>query len=83
MSAPQEITVKFFALLREQAGCRELKISTSAPTPAALYLELCASHALKLPPNLLTYAINERYVRADDLLFAGDRVAFIPPVAGG
>lgn len=83
MSPSRKITVKFFALLREQAGCREATLDTAAATPAALYAELMRTHSLKVPPGILTFAVNERYVPADTPLAAGDRVAFIPPVAGG
>ena len=83
MTETRRITVKFFALLREQAGCREVTLDTTASTPAALYAELTQTHGLKLSPAILTFAVNERYVPADTPLAAGDRVAFIPPVAGG
>lgn len=83
MSPTRKITVKFFALLREQAGCREATLDTAAPTPGALYAELARTHGLKVPPAILAFAVNERYVPADTPLAAGDRVAFIPPVAGG
>lgn len=83
MSPSRQVTVRFFALLREQAGCRELVLDTAAPTPAALYAELTRTHGLLVPPAILTYAVNERYVPADSALSAGDRVTFIPPVAGG
>jgi molybdopterin converting factor subunit 1 len=83
MSQTRRITVKFFALLREQAGCREATLATTAPTPDALYAELTVTHGLKVPQTILTYAVNERYVPGDTPLSEGDRVAFIPPVAGG
>jgi molybdopterin converting factor subunit 1 len=83
MSPARKITVKFFAVLREQAGCREVTLDTTAPTPAALYAELMPTHGLTVPPGILTFAVNERYVSADTPLAAGDRVVFIPPVAGG
>jgi len=83
MSPSRKITVKFFALLREQAGCREVTLDTAAPTPAALYIELMQTRGLTVPPGILTFAVNERYVPADTPLVAGDRVVFIPPVAGG
>lgn len=83
MPPNRRLTVRFFALLREQAGCRELALDTAAPTPAALYTELRRTHGLLVPPELLTFAVNERYVPADSPLAAGDRVTFIPPVAGG
>lgn len=78
-----QITVKYFAILREQAGCREHTLQTLAPSPAALYAEMAAAHGLSVPADMLAYAVNERYVPADEPLKDGDRVAFIPPVAGG
>lgn len=83
MIETRRITVKFFALLREQAGCREVTLDTTARTPAALYAELMQTRGLKIPPGILTFAVNERFVPADAPLAAGDRVVFIPPVAGG
>lgn len=83
MNAPKQVTVKFFALLREQAGCREATLTTSATTPAALYAELMPTRGLTVPPRILSYAVNERYVAGGTALRDGDRVAFIPPVAGG
>jgi molybdopterin converting factor subunit 1 len=83
MSSTRRLTIRFFALLREQAGCRELTLETAAATPAALYAELSRIHGLQVPPAILTFAVNERYVPADAPLAAGDRVTFIPPVAGG
>ncbi len=83
MNAPRKLTVKFFAILREQAGCREMTLETTAATPAALYAELMQTRGLTVPPAILTFAVNERYVSAATPLCAGDRVVFIPPVAGG
>jgi len=83
MTETRRITVKFFALLREQAGCREATLDTAAPSPAALYIELMQTRGLTVPPGILTFAVNERYMPADTPLATGDRVAFIPPVAGG
>lgn len=83
MNPTRRLTVKFFALLREQAGCRELTLDTAADSPAALYAELMQTRGLSIPPGILTFAVNERYVPADAPLSHGDRVVFIPPVAGG
>jgi molybdopterin converting factor small subunit len=41
------------------------------------------SRGLTVPARILSYAVNERYVSGDSSLREGDRVAFIPPVAGG
>ncbi|TVR47852.1 MAG: MoaD/ThiS family protein [Puniceicoccaceae bacterium] len=83
MKATRTLQIRFFALLREQAGCSDLSVTTEATTPAGLYRELMASHGLTMPPELLTYAVNETYVPGDTPLRDGDRLTFIPPVAGG
>ena len=79
----RQINVRFFAILREQAGCSAVDVESAAPTPAALYTELQARHALTFPAALLRVSINERYADMSTPLAAGDRVVFIPPVAGG
>jgi molybdopterin converting factor subunit 1 len=77
------IHVRFFAVLREQAGCSTLEVDTAAPTPAALYAELQATRAITFPANLVRVSVNERYAEMTAPLATGDRVVFIPPVAGG
>ena len=78
-----QIHVRFFAVLREQAGCSVLEVGTSARTASELYAELQTKHALTFPVSLLRVSINERYAEMTTPLAAGDRVVFIPPVAGG
>ena len=61
-----------------------LTIETAAPDPLALYAELQARHpGLAFPAALLRVSLNERYGELATPLAAGDRVVFIPPVAGG
>ena len=78
-----QINVRFFAVLREQAGCSALEVSTAARTAAEFYAELQTKHALTFPLSLLRVSINERYAEMTAPLSSGDRVVFIPPVAGG
>jgi molybdopterin converting factor subunit 1 len=82
-SSAHLIRIRFFAVLREQAGTSTLELSTAAATPAELYRELQVSHNLTFRSELLRVAVNERYVALDTPLQAGDQVVFIPPVAGG
>ena len=80
----RQIHVRFFAILREQAGSSTLTLETVAPDAAALYAELQARHpGLTFPVALLRVSLNERYAELTTPLAAGDRVVFIPPVAGG
>jgi len=83
MAETRIIHVRFFAVLREQAGTSSLNLKTNAATPADLYRELQSSHPLTFDRKLLRVAVNERYVTMDTGLHAGDHVVFIPPVAGG
>ncbi len=77
------ISVQYFALLREQRGVAEETIVTSAATPAALYEELHARHQFTLPGHRIRAAVNDAFVAPSTPLRDGDRVVFIPPVAGG
>ncbi|MBE2212378.1 MAG: MoaD/ThiS family protein [Opitutaceae bacterium] len=77
------VTVQYFALLREQARRTEEQIATAAGTPAALYAELRVRHGFTLPERALKVAVNDEFAPWDHALHEGDRVVFIPPVAGG
>jgi len=77
------LTVQYFAILREQRGRTEEKITTSAATPTALYDELRARHGFTLPADRVRAAVNDEFVAATAVLRDGDRLVFIPPVAGG
>ena len=75
--------VQYFAILREQRGVNDEKLTTSAATPTALYDELRARHHFTLPADRVRAAVNDEFVASDAALRDGDRVVFIPPVAGG
>jgi sulfur-carrier protein len=81
---PRQLHLRFFALLREQAGCAALTVESAAPDALALYAELQARFpGLKFPAALLRVSINECYAELTTPLSSGDRVVFIPPIAGG
>jgi molybdopterin converting factor subunit 1 len=79
----QRVQVEYFALFREQAGCAGETVETAAANPGQLYAELAERHGLTLEPGRLKVAVNDRFVGWDAALADGDRVVFIPPVAGG
>ncbi len=81
--APMQLQIRYYALMREQAGRSEESIETSAPTPADLYAELKSRHAFTLPREQLKVAVNTEFSDWTRKLKAGDAVVFIPPVAGG
>jgi len=77
------LQVQYFAILREQRGTTEERITTTAPTAEALYGELRARHGFTLPVERIRAAVNDDFVAPGTPLHDGDRVVFIPPVAGG
>jgi molybdopterin converting factor small subunit len=77
------IDIQYFALLREQAGRSAERKQTAATTPAELYDELRGVHGFTLPLALLRVAVNDEFCDWTQPLRPGDRVVFIPPVAGG
>jgi molybdopterin synthase sulfur carrier subunit len=79
----KHVTVQYFAILREQRGLREETLTTAAVDAAALYEELRARHGFSLPADRIRAAVNDAFVAANYPLAEGDRVVFIPPVAGG
>ena len=78
-----QINVSYFAWLRERAGCEGESISTSAATPAQLWIELDARHDFATERRHLRVAVNDAFSTWDAELADGDRVVFIPPVSGG
>lgn len=77
------VHVQYFAILREQRGLTAETLFTAAATPSALYEELRARHTFTLPVDRVRAAVNDAFVAAGAELRDGDRVVFIPPVAGG
>ena len=77
------LNIRYYALMREQAGRSEEKLDTSAATPAELYTELSARHGFTLSKEQLKVAVNGEFSEWSYPLAAGDAVVFIPPVAGG
>ena len=76
------VRVEYFAFLRERAGRAHETLDTAAATPRELYRELRGR--LQLPPEKgLRVAVNHEFRNWDWSLTDGDRVVFIPPVAGG
>lgn len=74
------ITVKYFASLREQLGKAEELLTLNEATPIADVWENVSGAT---DPNNILMAINMEYVKSDAIVKEGDEVAFFPPVTGG
>jgi molybdopterin-guanine dinucleotide biosynthesis protein A len=81
--AARTLQIQYFALLREQAGRNAETVSSQARDALELYRELRARHGLLLEPEQLRVAVNEDFADWSKELHDGDRVVFLPPVAGG
>jgi molybdopterin-guanine dinucleotide biosynthesis protein A len=79
----RRLNVRYFALLREQAGRGSEALQTEARTPQELYQQLQRERGLKLAPEYLRVAVNDEFGDWHQPLADGDTVAFLPPVAGG
>jgi molybdopterin-guanine dinucleotide biosynthesis protein A len=79
----RRLNVRYFALLREQAGRNAEMVESAARTPQELYEELRAQRGLQLAPESLRVAVNDEFGEWSQPLVEGDTVVFLPPVAGG
>ena len=77
------VEIRYFAILREQRGLAQEKIATDAATAVQLYDELRAKHGFTLESDRLRVAVNDDFAPWRTTLRDGDRLVFIPPVAGG
>lgn len=77
------VTVRYFAILREQRAETEETLATDATDAAALYRELQAKYAFTLPQDRLRVAVNGAFQPWPAPIKDGDALVFIPPVAGG
>jgi len=78
-----QVSVQYFAILREQRGLSQESLLTEAVTPAALYDALRTQYSFTLPGDRVRAAVNGAFVDSASTLVDGDEVVFIPPVAGG
>jgi molybdopterin converting factor small subunit len=82
-SAEKTVHVQYFAILREQRGLSEESIRTAATTAADLYNDLRAAHRFSLPLERMKVVVNDSFAEWESVLKEGDRIVFVPPVAGG
>ncbi|MEN7341493.1 MAG: MoaD/ThiS family protein [Pseudomonadota bacterium] len=79
----KKITVRYFALFRDRAGCAEEIIETQAATTLDLFTALKDRHGTDDPRGHCKVAINDVMADWDTPISTGDVVLLFPPVAGG
>lgn len=76
-----EVTVLVFGPLRERIGVPELR--GHGATVAEVWDDLAATHHISAVPDGVRAARNLEYCEWNEVVAAGDVIAFLPPVAGG
>jgi molybdopterin converting factor small subunit len=77
------ITVRYFAMFREQAGVDEESLTTDAATAADVFEATKSRHGSAEPAGHCKVAINDVMADWDSGIEDGDTVLLFPPVAGG
>lgn len=82
-----EVTVRFFASLREAVGVDEVSLKVEPPSLAglrnALATALTAEQFRAMDLAEVRIAVNQAIVQGETALAAGDEIALLPPVTGG
>ena len=79
----KSLIVEYFAKLSQEAETSREDLRTSAATLAGLWDEVTLRHRFSLALENVKPARNDEFVSWDERLVEGDRVAFMPPFAGG
>lgn len=77
------LTVRYFAMFRENAGKDGEVVSIEADTAADVFKQLQDRHASNEPLGHCKVAINDEMASWDSPVADGDVVLLFPPVAGG
>ena len=78
-----DVTTRYFAAFREQAGVEAEQISTKSRTVAELYAEVSSLHSFRDERERCKVAVNGTMTDWNAALADRDEVLFFPPVAGG
>ena len=79
----KNINMNYFAFFRDLAAKSSEQLETEASNARDLYQELKLKYDFNLCPSKLKVAINDEFSNFEAPLHDGDKVVFIPPVAGG
>lgn len=79
----KSLTVRYFAMFRENAGVAEETLSLDAQTAADVFIATRDRHGSDEPQGHCKVAINDVMASWDSPIKDGDTVLLFPPVAGG
>ncbi len=81
--AEKTLDIQYFAILRDKTGKSSESITLDADTPTQLYEHLDRQYGFHLQKTSIQVAVNDEFSTWDHPLNTGDKIVFIPPVAGG
>lgn len=79
----KNITVRYFAMFRENAGIASESLKLEAETAEDVYKATSDRHGSTEPLGHCKVAINDEMADWSDAVNDGDTVLLFPPVAGG
>lgn len=79
----KSITVRYFAMFRENAGVAEEVLQLDVTTTTDVYQATRERHGSREPAGHCKVAINDVMADWDSTVADGDVVLLFPPVAGG
>ncbi len=79
----KSITVRYFALFREQAGVSEETLKLDVATARDVFERTKSRHGADEPEGHCKVAINDELADWSSPVRDGDTVLLFPPVAGG
>lgn len=77
------LTIRYFALFRENAGIGEETVSLDVDTAADVFAMLKDRHGSSEPLGHCKVAINDEIADWNASVSDGDTILLFPPVAGG
>ena len=77
------VEIDYFAAFKDLVGKNCESFSTEVATVAELYEQVQQQYGLTMNTNTVKVAINDEFCTWGTELKNGDKVVFIPPVAGG
>ncbi len=77
------VTIHYFAMLRERSGVDSEIVETSAVDARGLWEETNHRRKFGLDRAQFSVAVNDTFVEWNHALVDGDQLVFLPPVSGG
>ena len=78
-----KIKISYFAALRDATGSSEETYESAGQTIRDVFEELTAKYEWNFSEKDIRAALNDRFAKMETPISDGDKIVFIPPVAGG